>query len=180
MKMITTKCDWTARCPCGFLGYHRHEDEALTAIAKEILSHLNWKDLKRLVDLIQSLLSCKFFRAKLVKLPRLLGCKVSVPLRYCHLDLTATIPYAGDSVFPMFNVLVTPSSRGTIRLSSSFPFDPPLIDPAVFSTELGSKLTYAWARMTSTAIQNIHAAQNSESLNMGFLKRYAAMYRMRR
>ena len=79
---------------------------------------------------------------------------MNFPFRYGHFDLTRKVPNPGGSVFVMFNILTAPSSRGTVRLSSSSPLDAPLLDPALFKDPLDEKLVYACARMTSNAIQN--------------------------
>jgi choline dehydrogenase-like flavoprotein len=68
--------------------------------------------------------------------------------------LTRKIPNPEGSAFVMFNILTAPSSRGTVRLASSSPFDAPLLDPALFKDPLDEKLIYACTRMTSNAIQN--------------------------
>lgn len=43
MEMITPECDWTAGCPCDWLGYHRHNDDNLNALAKSSLSALDFE-----------------------------------------------------------------------------------------------------------------------------------------
>jgi hypothetical protein len=52
--------------------------------------------------------------------------------RYGHVDLTRTTTNPEGSVFTVLNVLVTPASRGAIRLSSADPLSLPLLDPAAF------------------------------------------------
>jgi choline dehydrogenase-like flavoprotein len=53
----------------------------------------------------------------------------------------------------MANILVGPTSVGSIKLSSSNPTDPLLIDPALLSNELDKSVIYECARMTSRAIE---------------------------
>jgi hypothetical protein len=55
----------------------------------------------------------------------------------------------------MINVLATPFSRGSVRLSSLDPLAPPLIDPGIFSNPLDRELLYACVRNTTLAIIEI-------------------------
>jgi choline dehydrogenase-like flavoprotein len=55
----------------------------------------------------------------------------------------------------MINVLVTPFSRGSIRLSSSDPLAPPIIDPGIFSSLIDRELLYACIRNTTLAIMEV-------------------------
>jgi choline dehydrogenase-like flavoprotein len=55
----------------------------------------------------------------------------------------------------MINVLATPFSRGSIRLSSSDPIAPPLIDPSIFSNPVDRKLLYTCIQNTTLAIMEI-------------------------
>jgi choline dehydrogenase-like flavoprotein len=55
----------------------------------------------------------------------------------------------------MINVLATPFSRGSIRLSSSDPFAPPIIDPGIFNNSVDRELFYACIRNTTLAITEI-------------------------
>lgn len=74
--------------------------------------------------------------------------------RHGHLDLRGEISPVGGSCIMMANILVSPASCGSVRLSSAFPLDPPLLDPGLFTNPLGEKMVYECTRMTSTAIQN--------------------------
>ena len=67
----------------------------------------------------------------------------------------------------MFNVLVSPTSRGSIRLTSASPLDPPLLDPALFVNPLDEKLMYECVRMTSTAIRNSSAVSEYGAVEYG-------------
>lgn len=132
VEMITPECDWTAGCPADFLAYHRHDTPTVTKLAQGLLGK---QELERF----------------------------NVPGRphtesfimYLHLDLAGKgDPHPGGSVFTMFNILTTPISVGTIRLSSSNPHDPLLIDPALFSNDLDKQLIYECTRMTTSAIMS--------------------------
>ncbi|KAF8848597.1 hypothetical protein BDZ45DRAFT_263721 [Acephala macrosclerotiorum] len=55
------------------------------------------------------------------------------------------------------NILVALSSRGSIRLSSASPEDPPLVDPALFENPFDLHLVYDLARTTINAIHKSSA-----------------------
>lgn len=51
------------------------------------------------------------------------------------------------------NILVTPSSRGTVTLRSTDPFDPPVCDPNILSNEVDKQLFFSVVRLTSQALE---------------------------
>jgi len=74
--------------------------------------------------------------------------------RYGHVDLTQSgEPNPGGSVLQMCNMLVCPTSRGTLKLQSSNSQDPPILDPNLLSNELDTQLLYACGRLTISMLQ---------------------------
>jgi choline dehydrogenase-like flavoprotein len=73
---------------------------------------------------------------------------------YSHFDFTGTAgaPPVGSNIC-VLNILVSPSSRGTITLRSADPLDPPLLDPNILSNQVDTQLLYSVARLTSEAIE---------------------------
>jgi choline dehydrogenase-like flavoprotein len=55
----------------------------------------------------------------------------------------------------MINVLTTPFSRGSVRLSSPDPLAPPIINPGIFSSSVDKELLYACIRNTTLAITEV-------------------------
>ncbi|CZR63321.1 related to alcohol oxidase [Phialocephala subalpina] len=135
MEMISPEVDWTAGVGCDFLSFHRHDDEKTTALAKKTLD------------------------GKAIERFQLPGRPHTETLTmHGHIDLTGLLqPPVDSSVFTFFNILVAPSSRGSVQLSSASPEDPPLIDPAIFEHPVDLQLVYDLTRRTSTAIQKSSA-----------------------
>lgn len=74
--------------------------------------------------------------------------------RYGHVDLTKTgEPNPGGSVLQMCNMLVSPTSRGTLKLRPSNPNDSQILDPNLSSNELHTQLLYACGRLTISMMQ---------------------------
>jgi choline dehydrogenase-like flavoprotein len=53
----------------------------------------------------------------------------------------------------MCNLFVAPTSRGTLKLHSSKPEDPPLLDPNILSNNLDFQLLHAVGRLTMEMMQ---------------------------
>jgi choline dehydrogenase-like flavoprotein len=53
----------------------------------------------------------------------------------------------------MCNMLVSPTSRGTLKLRSTNSQDPPILDPNLLSNELDTQLLYACGRLTISMMQ---------------------------
>jgi len=87
--------------------------------------------------------------------------------RHGHVGLTGLIHAPEGSCFSMLNVLVAPSSRGTVRLSSASPKDPPLLDPALFENPLDLHLIYDLVLQTNTTIQKSSAVSKYGALEYG-------------
>jgi choline dehydrogenase-like flavoprotein len=51
------------------------------------------------------------------------------------------------------NILVTPSSRGTVTLRSTDPFDSAICDPNILSNESDRQLFFSVVRLTSNALE---------------------------
>jgi choline dehydrogenase-like flavoprotein len=148
VEFVTDTCDWTAGTATDFLGYHRHDSPAVEKLAKELLSA---SELERFN--VQGRPHTETFTM------------------YLHLDISKTNtndPYPGGSVFTVFNILTSPTSLGSIRLSSSDPTAPPIIDPALFGSTLDKQLIYECARMTSSAIasSSIASEYGAEEYNI--------------
>lgn len=80
----------------------------------------------------------------------------NLPLRkrYGHIDLSRSgEPNPGGSVLQMCNLLVSPTSRGALKLRSSNPQDAPILDPNLLSNELDLQLLYAVGRLTISMMQ---------------------------
>jgi choline dehydrogenase-like flavoprotein len=91
-----------------------------------------------------------------------------IKYRHGHIDLTGlVISPENSSCFSMYNILVAPSSRGSVRLSSASPLDSPLIDPAIFENPVDLQLVYDLTRQTNLAIQNSIAVSKYGSLEYG-------------
>lgn len=164
MEMVTSHCDWTAGCPCDWLGYHRHDDEDLKELAKKCLTPLEFERFElsgrpHTESFVMLVVCWKTFTFNHMLI---------IYSRYGHFDLTHNaVSNPGGSVFTMINVVATPASRGTIRLSSPDPLSSVLIDPAVFENPIDAKLLYACAAMTSRAISNSSATHKYGAVEYG-------------
>jgi choline dehydrogenase-like flavoprotein len=58
-------------------------------------------------------------------------------------------------VLLMCNLLVAPTSRGTLKLHSSRPEDPPLLDPNILSNNLDLQMLYAVGRLTMSMMEGM-------------------------
>lgn len=87
--------------------------------------------------------------------------------RYGQIYLTGLMPLPEASCFSVFNILVAPSSRGTVRLSSSSPLDPPLLDPAFFENLIDLQLLYGIARQTHNTIRKSSAVSKYGAVEYG-------------
>ncbi|KAH6722993.1 glucose dehydrogenase [Leptodontidium sp. MPI-SDFR-AT-0119] len=145
MEMITPECDWTAGTGCDWFAFHRHEDESVKKLAKETLGK---KELERF---------------ELAGRPHTESFAM-----HGHLDFTGRVeaPPAA-SCFSFASILVAPESRGSIRLASSSPTDPPLVDPGLFTNPVDLKLIYECSRMSITAIKNSSAVSKYGAVEYG-------------
>jgi choline dehydrogenase-like flavoprotein len=125
MPMTSPTCDWTAGLPGDLMAWHNHSS---------LLPTLPNKDIDpKIYDLLTA--------------PNKPHTESFV--LYGHIDLSqAGIPNPGGSCFTLANVLVSPTSRGTLTLSSSNPLDAPILDPNLLSNELDTQLLYASGRLT--------------------------------
>ncbi|KAE8452657.1 hypothetical protein EG329_013916 [Mollisiaceae sp. DMI_Dod_QoI] len=143
MPLVTPECDWTAGFPGDWLGWHHHAD---------VLQDIGNKGAD---SSIFDLLTAK-------SKPHTESIAV-----YGHLEIFARgIPNPGGSCLTMANVLVTPTSRGTLKLASSNPLDAPLLDPNLLSTELDAQMLYACGRLTISMMQS-PAAQKYGAVEYG-------------
>ncbi|PVH80318.1 GMC oxidoreductase [Cadophora sp. DSE1049] len=144
MEMVTPDCDWTAGSGCDFFAFHRHEEEHLKKLTKETLG------------------------AKEVERFELAGRPHTESfVMHGHIDFTGLVEAPEGSSFSFLNILVAPESRGSIRLASSSPTDPPLVDPALFTNPVDSQLMYECARMNITAIKASSAVSKYGAVEYG-------------
>lgn len=57
----------------------------------------------------------------------------------------------------VFNILVSPLSRGSVKLNSSDPADPPVVDPALLASPADKEILYDAVRSTTTAMKNLES-----------------------
>lgn len=55
----------------------------------------------------------------------------------------------------VFNILVSPLSRGSVKLSSSDPADPPVVNPALLASPTDKEILYDAVRSTTMAMKNL-------------------------
>lgn len=55
----------------------------------------------------------------------------------------------------IFNILVSPLSRGSVKLNSSDPVDPPVVNPALLASPTDKDILYEAVRSTTTAMKNL-------------------------
>jgi choline dehydrogenase-like flavoprotein len=60
----------------------------------------------------------------------------------------AGVPHPGGSSIILANVLMYPTSRGTLKLRSSNPEDAPLLDPNLLANQLDRQLIFSSGRLT--------------------------------
>ena len=80
-------------------------------------------------------------------------------LRYGPFDTSERLikidPPVGESIVSVFNILVSPLPRGSVKLSSSDPADPPVVDPALLASPADKEILYDAVRSTTTAMKNL-------------------------
>ncbi|KUJ17157.1 alcohol oxidase [Mollisia scopiformis] len=131
MPMVTPECDWTAGLPGDLMAWHNHSD-LLPKIENASID-----------PNIYALLTAN-------GKPH----TESFAL-YGHIDLgQCGVENPGGSCFTLANVLVSPTSRGTLKLASSDPLDAPILDPNLLSNELDTQLMYACGRLTIAMMQS--------------------------
>jgi choline dehydrogenase-like flavoprotein len=64
-------------------------------------------------------------------------------------------PPAGESIVSVFNILVSPLSRGSVKLKSSDPSDPPVVNPALLTSPTDKEILYDAVRSTTIAMRNL-------------------------
>ncbi|KAJ5087587.1 hypothetical protein N7456_011203 [Penicillium angulare] len=132
VEMRNETCDWTCGLPIDWLAFHRHDqDHTIRALAASDLSPVEWERFK---------------------LPG--RAHTESGILYGHIDFTgkAGPPPAGSNITVMTKI-VTPSSRGSITLTSAKPSDPPVCNPNMLSTELDRKLLFAAVRLTAEGLE---------------------------
>ena len=55
----------------------------------------------------------------------------------------------------VFNILVSPLSRGSVKLNSSDPSDPPVVNPALLTSPTDKEILYDAVHSTTTAMKNL-------------------------
>lgn len=65
-------------------------------------------------------------------------------------------PYSNSSMFICLAQILHPKSRGTVRLNSTDPYDPPLIDPNYYADESDVKdmVECKWSEMKADFYEN--------------------------
>ena len=131
MPFVTPECDWTAGIPGDIMAWHRNEDVIATFGEKSVDQ-----------TTVEMLMAESKPHTESFAL-------------YGHIDLSGCgEPNPGGSVLQMCNVLVSPTSRGTLKLQSSNPEDAPLLDPNMLSNELDTQLLNSCGRLTIAAMQS--------------------------
>jgi hypothetical protein len=160
MPLVTPDCDWTAGSPVGDIAWHRHDEvinslekDELNASTREILLAESKPHTESFVLYESPSTSHQPLSATspVRKSPLLIAFHLS---RYSHIDISHT----GEcnprgSVLLMCNLLVAPISRGALKLHSSKPEDPPLLDPNILSNNLDLQLLYSVGRLTMAMMQ---------------------------
>ncbi|KAH8698370.1 hypothetical protein BGW36DRAFT_396168 [Talaromyces proteolyticus] len=134
----TAECDWTSGLPVDWVAFHRHDNDRVIKSLAE--SQLDSKELDR-------------FQIKN-------RAHTESVVLYGHIDFSgkAGPPPPGSNMCVM-NILVTPSSRGTVSLKSTDPLDPPVCDPNMLSNELDQQLLWSAARLTSRGLERTIAPE---------------------
>jgi choline dehydrogenase-like flavoprotein len=74
--------------------------------------------------------------------------------RYLHADMAnAGVDNPGGSCLILANLLLTPTSRGTLTLKSADPKDAPVLDPNLLANDLDRELLLASGRLTMSMMQ---------------------------
>ncbi|KAF2835157.1 GMC oxidoreductase [Patellaria atrata CBS 101060] len=118
-------CDPLAGPPLDYFAFLRHDEESIQELAQHSLSE-------------------ELLRIHLLKdRPHTENYMI-----YTHLDVSIKPTLAAESgtILSMSHVFVSPTSRGTVRLTSADPNDLPIIDPRFLSNDLDRQLLYACAR----------------------------------
>ncbi|CZR66971.1 related to choline dehydrogenase and related flavoproteins [Phialocephala subalpina] len=134
MPMVTPECDWTGGLPGEWMAWHNHAD---------VLQKTGGQGVEpSIYDLVAA-------KGK----PN-----TESFVLYGHIDLSPSgEPNPGGSCLTIANVLVSPTSRGTLTLASSNPLDAPVLDPNILSNELDNQLLYACGQLTISMMQSAPA-----------------------
>ncbi|KAF5007783.1 hypothetical protein FDECE_5907 [Fusarium decemcellulare] len=133
--MVTEACNWAAGPPTDWIAFHRASPSTLQ-VAHE---HLKEEEEKYYLSEEKSHWECFTMYGPF-----------DTSEREIEID-----PPATESIVSVFNVLVTPLSRGSLTLQSSNPADPPIIDPALLALPIDKKILYDAIRSTSTAMKGL-------------------------
>ncbi|KAH6673543.1 hypothetical protein B0J14DRAFT_654204 [Halenospora varia] len=125
MPMVTPECDWTAGLPIDWMTWHRHDEEVKKHQGEIDKSMYEWVSAEKKPHTESFVL-------------------------YDHIGLShMSEPHPSGSTLVLGNVLVAPTARGTLTLSSSDPSAPPILDPNALSNDLDTQLMYAIGRLPS-------------------------------
>ncbi|KAI8669490.1 GMC-OxRdtase-N domain-containing protein [Fusarium keratoplasticum] len=135
--MVTESCDWTAGPPMDWIAFHRAKDSTLEAVSQ----HLTADEKKYYLSEGKAHWECFTMYGPFDTSER--------PIK---ID-----PPVGESIVSVFNILVSPLSRGSVKLNSSDPDDPPVVDPALLASPADKEILYDAVRSTTTAMKNLES-----------------------
>ncbi|KAH8811291.1 glucose dehydrogenase [Xylogone sp. PMI_703] len=133
--MVTEECNWLAGPPMDWISFHQADDSILEKAFKELDNKFRTYFLSKEKAHWESFVMYGPF---------------DTSERQIKID-----PPEGKSVISVFNVLVSPLSRGTLKLRSSNPDDPPLIDPAFLKSPIDKEILHNAIRSTTIAVQSL-------------------------
>ncbi|RSL89643.1 hypothetical protein CDV31_015837 [Fusarium ambrosium] len=133
--MVTESCDWTAGPPMDWIAFHRAKHSTLEAASQ----HLTANEKKYYSSEGKAHWECFTMYGPFDTSER--------PIK--------VDPPAGESIVSVFNILVSPLSRGSVKLKSSDPTDQPVVDPALLTSPTDKEILYDAVRLTTTAMKNL-------------------------
>ncbi|RMJ19259.1 hypothetical protein CDV36_001102 [Fusarium kuroshium] len=133
--MVTESCDWTAGPPMDWIAFHRAKSSTLEAASQ----HLTTDEKKYYLSEGKAHWECFTMYGPFDTSER--------PIK--------VDPPAGESIVSVFNILVSPLSRGSVKLKSSDPTDQPVVNPALLTSPTDKEILYDAVRSTTTAMKNL-------------------------
>ncbi|RSL55913.1 hypothetical protein CEP54_009122 [Fusarium duplospermum] len=133
--MVTESCDWAAGPPMDWIAFHRAKSSTLEAVS----DHLTTDEKKYYLSEGKAHWECFTMYGPFDTSER--------PIK--------VDPPAGESIVSVFNILVSPLSRGSVKLKSREPSDPPVVNPALLTSPADKEILYDAVRSTTTAMKNL-------------------------
>ncbi|KAM0432315.1 hypothetical protein ACHAPT_004855 [Fusarium lateritium] len=133
--LVTESCDWAAGPPMDWVAFHQAKASALEAASQHLTG--DWR--KHYLSEGKAHWECFTMYGPFDTSERTI--KVDPP--------------SGESIISVFNVLVSPLSRGSVKLNSSDPTDPPVVDPGLLTLPTDKEILYDALRSATTAMKNL-------------------------